>query len=123
MTLEQAKVPKTFHAYYYCFTATGNPAIDAILQAVAYAGKGAHHTRDWNDLGYIERIQKAADIGARRRITVSELQTAAKAMHEASAACFGWRRGDWDNVDDEVKKHRLFEAKAAFSSIGIEVEE
>jgi|SRR6185312_11994512 len=57
-----------------------------------------------------------AALVARRRITVSELETAAKAMHEASAARFGWRRGDWDNVDDEVKKHRLFEAKAAPSN-------
>ncbi len=42
-------------AYYYEFDRTGIAAIDAILSAVAVAGKGAHHTQDWiatDDYGY-----------------------------------------------------------------------
>lgn len=49
-----------FNAYYFAFDATGDPKIDAILKAVAGAGKGAHHTQDWEELGYIKRIQDAA---------------------------------------------------------------
>jgi len=36
-------------AYYYGFEPTGNSLIDEILQAVAIAGKGYHHTEDWNN--------------------------------------------------------------------------
>jgi hypothetical protein len=36
-------------AYYYEFEPTGVEIIDAILSAVAIAGKGAHHTEGWND--------------------------------------------------------------------------
>ena len=36
-------------AYYYGFERTGVGFIDAILSAVAIAGKGAHHTESWGD--------------------------------------------------------------------------
>lgn len=36
-------------AYYYGFDPTGVPEIDAILSAVAHAGKGYHHTEMWSD--------------------------------------------------------------------------
>jgi hypothetical protein len=36
-------------AYYYSFDRTGVPAIDAILSAVAYAGKAFHGTDQWYD--------------------------------------------------------------------------
>lgn len=36
-------------AYYYSFYETGDPKIDAILEAVAFAGKCFHHTDQWND--------------------------------------------------------------------------
>lgn len=35
-------------AYYYGFSPTGLDVIDRILSAVACAGKGYHHTEDWN---------------------------------------------------------------------------
>lgn len=35
-------------AYYYEFNRTGVGLVDAILSAVAIAGKGAHHTWDWS---------------------------------------------------------------------------
>lgn len=62
-------------AYYYGFDATGVPAIDRILSAVACAGKGYHHTEDWTEPGsggyehlrgdnYVEMIQNAANDAA-----------------------------------------------------------
>lgn len=36
-------------AYYYGFDRTGVGLVDAILSAVATAGKGSHHTESWGD--------------------------------------------------------------------------
>lgn len=38
-------------AYYYGFDRTGVDEIDAVLSAVAIAGKGSHHTESWGDSG------------------------------------------------------------------------
>ena len=62
-------------AYYFGFDATGQPTIDAILSAVAHAGKAYHHTDTWADegpgwgggLSYVELIQAAAADAARER--------------------------------------------------------
>lgn len=61
-----------FHAYYYGFEATGVPAIDRILEAVARSGKLYHHTDMWSDsdpyfLGGVsceQLIQNAANAAA-----------------------------------------------------------
>ena len=37
------------HAYYFGFSPTGVQEIDAILSAVACAGKAFHHTECWTD--------------------------------------------------------------------------
>lgn len=61
-----------FYAYYYGFSKTGDPGVDAILQAVAAAGKAYHHTEDWGDGendGYAGRIQRAANYAASLRRT------------------------------------------------------
>lgn len=34
-------------AYYYSLVRTGVPAVDRILSALAWAGRGAHHTEAW----------------------------------------------------------------------------
>lgn len=64
-------------AYYFGFVATGVPEIDRILQAVAAAGCGSHHTNEWSDEGYVngagsdgvispaEAIQEYADRAAK----------------------------------------------------------
>lgn len=57
-------------AYYYGFNATGVDAIDAILEAVASAGKGCHNTADWTDYpstdeSYVDKIQQAANDAAK----------------------------------------------------------
>jgi len=36
-------------AYYYGFDRTGVDEIDAVLSAVAIAGKGSHHTESWGN--------------------------------------------------------------------------
>lgn len=36
-------------AYYFGFERTEVGAVDALLSAVAWAGKGAHNTESWND--------------------------------------------------------------------------
>lgn len=64
-------------AYYYWFDRTGEPAIDAILSAVAYAGKAFHGTEDWDltdvnygpirgDMSAVDVIQAAANEAARQ---------------------------------------------------------
>lgn len=53
-------------AYYYGFDRTGVPGIDAILSAVAYAGKAFHGTDQWYDTdvnyGPITGGMSAADL-------------------------------------------------------------
>ena len=55
-----------FDAYYYSFGPTGVPEVDAILSAVAWAGKMYHDTDAWEDEdggepSEADRIQTAAD--------------------------------------------------------------
>ena len=61
------------HAYYYEFELTGIEPIDAILIAVARAGKAYHNTQYWSDSdewdggpSYAQRIQDAADAAAKQ---------------------------------------------------------
>ena len=53
-------------AYYHTFTPTGNDDIDAILEAVAVAGKSFHNTSQWDDSepSHWDLIQQAADKAA-----------------------------------------------------------
>src|SRR5690606_14490335 len=67
------------NAYYYSFERTGVPEVDAILSALAWAGKGMHSTQNWSDaeynfgygpfdagLSYVDVIQAAANEAAER---------------------------------------------------------
>lgn len=59
----------SFDAYYYSFEPTGNAAIDSVLEIVAQAGHGFHHTEDWRERynglpSYEEQIQIAANKAA-----------------------------------------------------------
>jgi hypothetical protein len=38
-----------FDAYYFSMNPTGVEEIDKILSALCLAGKGYHHTQDWNE--------------------------------------------------------------------------
>lgn len=65
---------RRLNAYYFGFDSTGVPEVDAILSAVAYAGKGYHHTDEWGggesrfgeDRPYGDVIQAAANEAANR---------------------------------------------------------
>ena len=65
---------RRMYAYYFGFDPTGVPEVDAILSAVAYAGKGFHGTEDWgngtsrfgDDRPYGDVIQAAANEAANR---------------------------------------------------------
>ena len=65
---------RCLNAYYFGFDSTGVPEVDAILSAVAYAGKGYHHTDEWGggesrfgeDRPYGDVIQAAANEAANR---------------------------------------------------------
>jgi hypothetical protein len=58
-------------AYFHTFTPTGDDKVDAILEAVALAGKAFHHTMDWSEAeeygpaGYWDLIQQRANEAAR----------------------------------------------------------
>ena len=64
---ETADTPtkRRLNAYYYGFDPTGVDEIDAILEAVARAGKSCHHTEGWEEHGLVQRIQDAANNAAR----------------------------------------------------------
>lgn len=62
------------NAYYFHFEPTGSDRIDAILEAVARAGKAYHHTDGWNEvssdgLSYTQKIQNAANEAAMAQST------------------------------------------------------
>lgn len=69
-------------AYYYGFDSTGVVEIDRILAAVAVAGKGYHHTGDWNEdrgdgrLTYVEQMQVLANRAAE---TIKQLRASGNA--------------------------------------------
>lgn len=89
-------------AYYYGFNRTNFGPVDAILSAVAVAGKGSHHTESWADTdsgwfygdrpglpsadGAADLIQKTADIAA-RNITADQtrLLAAIEAVERTAA--------------------------------------
>ena len=59
------------YAYYYSFELTGVESIDAILIAVARAGKAYHSTEFWADKtpeepSYVQEIQYAANEAAKK---------------------------------------------------------
>ena len=79
-------------AYYYSFDETGVGVVDAILSAVAQAGKNWHHTdewgspHDWTDdtRSDAQRIQDAADqCAVRIAAHVAAERDALLAMFEA----------------------------------------
>jgi len=60
---------RRMNAYYYGFDETGCDPIDNLLESVAIAGKGSHHTDCWSDSyndeeSAIDVIQRVAQEGA-----------------------------------------------------------
>ena len=87
---------RRMNAYYYSFDPTGQPAIDAILSAVAHAGKGYHHTESWHDDGewsrwgegrsVVDVIQAAANEAALALLDAAEESDALRAERDALLA-------------------------------------
>ncbi|WP_181421648.1 hypothetical protein [Curtobacterium sp. MCBD17_030] len=74
-------------AYYYDFEHTGVGFIDAILSAVAIAGKGSHHTQSWgdeNEDGYYRERPGLPDADS----AVDLIQKAAQQAADAVLALF-----------------------------------
>ena len=86
---------RRMNAYYYSFDPTGQPAIDAILSAVAHAGKGYHHTESWRDDGewsrwgegrsVVDVIQAAANEAALALLDAAAERDALRAERDALA--------------------------------------
>lgn len=102
--------------YYIGFDRTGCDPVDAILSAIAIAGKGSHNTDGWNDESTYyanwpglpdvgaeatanDLIQKTAERAA-REIAAHDRAVSAKAFDEAVAMCCtmaGLRNINWPN--------------------------
>lgn len=88
---------ESFNAYYYSLKATGCGAVDAILKAVAWAGKGYHNTEDWSSTEYspdgkscVEVIQDAAGEAASLFSQARE-----QALLEACCVLYDKQAGGW----------------------------
>ena len=69
-------------AYYYGFDYTGEPAVDAILSALAWAGKGWHSTEFWNVPGEPVGYDYGPFLADREQSPADVIEAAA---HEAAA--------------------------------------
>ena len=117
-------------AYYYGFDRTGVPEIDAILSAVAYAGKGWHSTEDWygnpEDFNYGpfigqspgDVIQAAANEAAAERQTVTR-EVLVKVIHDVFAVN-GPTPTNGEVADAILAAADLFEDKATVQAEQIE---
>lgn len=81
---------RRLNAYYFSFDSTGSPIIDAILSAVAYAGKSYHHTESWargsrwdEGRSYVDVIQAAANEAANKLTDADALRAELAHMTEA----------------------------------------
>lgn len=81
---------RRLNAYYFSFDSTGSPIIDAILSAVAYAGKSYHHTESWagdsrwdEGRSYVDVIQAAANEAANKLTDADALLDRLAHMTEA----------------------------------------
>src|SRR5690606_22026641 len=83
--------PRYMRAYYHTFTPTGCDAVDAILEAIALAGKAYHCTDQWDEPSeygnesspcYWDLIQQAADKAA--SLTQSETGDTSSCAHDWS---------------------------------------
>jgi hypothetical protein len=85
-------------AYYYDFEPTGNPHVDNILSAVAWAGRAFHHTDQWTEESDpresshrgrtpVEWIQNAAIDAAAALNSVEKIATQSNAQAQLAEAC------------------------------------
>ena len=86
LTAEQRELLRApdakMEAYYYGFDYTGEPAVDAILSALAWAGKGWHSTKFWNVPGEPVGYNYGPFLADREQSPADVIEAAA---HEAAA--------------------------------------
>ena len=112
---------RRMNAYYYSFDPTGQPAIDAILSAVAHAGKGYHHTESWHDDGewsrwgegrsVVDVIQAAANEAALALLDAAEGRDILAATVGRVRALHR-RETRWGNEDYSIDAEEYAERKA-----------
>lgn len=102
-------------AYYFSLDATGSPTIDAILSAVAIAGKGCHHTNGWTERdewarwgegrSLVDVIQAAADNAAAERDALAEWRDYSEAEIDSLKAMLAGRcLSDITHRDEEHRQ-------------------
>lgn len=89
-------------AYYYSFEPTGCDLIDSVLESVANAGSGYHHTEDWREeyddgSSPLSNMQKAAEEAA---AAVQELLSENKRL----AALLECAQGDFRQATQIIEK-------------------
>lgn len=108
-------------AYYYGFNPTGVESIDRILCSVATAGRGAHHTEHWNEYGYPDLIQRAAQAASAELTRLRAIEARYKADVEKA-----YREGYDDRAGDawmhEAGYHQMKDAAWNLSTARAEME-
>ena len=74
------------NAYYYAFDKTNCGPIDAVLSAVAVAGKGAHNTIDWNNTDTYGYYKDRAGLPPNPESALDLIELTAKASAEKVSA-------------------------------------
>lgn len=117
---------RRLNAYYFSFDSTGSPIIDAILSAVAIAGKSHHSTNAWTEddewsrwgegRSLVDVIQAAANEAANKLTAAEAALARVREMHQP------YKVYDECDCDDDAKndgRHVEVEAALATSSTGI----
>lgn len=122
---------RSLNAYYYSFDPTGCDEVDAILEAVARAGKAFHCTSDWQEAdhtgeGVADRIQRVANELAAKLVSESQQASSVGGEREAflNAAAEHIRENpdDWVLLNGHDDEERWafwgWKARAALSPAG-----
>ena len=107
--MSEQKTERYMRAYFHTFDPTGNDAVDAILEAIAMAGKAFHNTISWDEAdeygpaGYWSLIQSRANDAAAALAAppvpagykVVPVEPTPEMMDAAEACSDDWPRTTW----------------------------
>lgn len=99
---------RNIDAYYYRFIATRCGEIDAVLEAVARAGRMFHHTSQWNESPFggktcVQEIQDAANKAA--TTLTDEREKYAALLVAVDAVLVSYHRGRLAEEQHELMYH------------------
>lgn len=86
-------------SYWFTLDGTGVDEVDAILSCVARAGKGSHSTENWEEYGYVGKLQDASNAAA-TEITSLRAQLEAKGEDSERLDWIYRDSGGTYNIDD-----------------------